>query len=781
MRKLPISLVPLLLLASVPALAQRRGPPPPPPPPSVRCVSSTIAVGLATWEPTPYPATFAADLEAAVSGLVPAAWFCDPNDVVCLSSVVPEVEVQALFPTFNTGISGVDKLSGSYYRVGYRDAVTGDRIKVRKDAMCAAIAQVSGHVYQMHGNGDAVRVNWECALESTSVTYREAVAANMSIETWARDRVGAPATVPAPNPAIDGPGVVKVAVIDSEVPPAYHAALGIESSYDIPWGTGEDPASTPISHGASVVSLIRNVDPDAVVRVYNVLDSKGMATCGGTAVGLMTALMQHRDGPAGPLVANISLGMVSALEHGAMIEGSNGGACYWYEDGACSELQAALVASRLLSSASHPVMTVAAAGNKVEPTDLTKFKTGLNQVHNTPCGLPYHGGQTMDFPADAARVGLCGENQTMIKWPLAVGAIDSHNRPASVTRETPLTTLYAPGEHVSVGGVPGMPVDTDDFMCMSMDPAVTPFQGGLKSGTSLASALVSGILAYGYKVAGQLGLTVTPGTMARLLYYSGYETSMVGIDGLTSAVANRARLEQALNCPMLVACAGYGSEDVPLDASLQWSCYSERAACGLLWTQAPSVQVSLPNLMDRITDPNHPQALTIQGGEDVCGEICGDAGYSCNPTAPQPVVQETTHLVRLNPQPGAGACPQCLMVIFPSENWIEAALQMELDPEIPEGSEFYDPAVTIRDEYGDEVVRVDLTPMTEVAEWKAGAAVVIEAVDLTAACEGNGTCESAIEDALSSPELFKVDLEVMLAPPGENGALDVSALSLQLP
>ncbi|MGF1468644.1 MAG: S8 family serine peptidase [Sandaracinaceae bacterium] len=705
------------------------------------CPSGSVFIEVPVQVPTDtvmaIPADLPADLSASLTTAArgrQGAWFCGRRDAPCLQRAAgAQVEVEPLLrPVTQEECATLPRAvallradgSRRCYRVRFTEG--GRPIALRNEGLCDLMTTVRTAFIADSGLNEAtpVHIGRECdatALQTEGLAY----AASEAQLDWHLRRIDAPGFTRQTAPPSSG-SLTELALVDSGVPDGHGAGPDIAGQIGVTVGQDCSVEYPLHPHGGGMALLARQVAPEAEIRSIQVLRGQGYGTSGAVARGLDEALFPSSGRPVpadAPLVINLSLGFPSLLGVDASL-----GDCEAVESPVGASIQYLLYLAALLDEdpGGRRVFVASAAGNQPAPRSEHLFALAgrASALPRSNCSPPRPAwdGRAWFFPAWWNRLETCGPGEAVGRpLGMAVGAVDSADRPFALSIRGVEPPVVAPGQHVFASH-PDLRQGVD--LCAAPPgqgpngPEYAPPLGILPrsySGTSAATILVAAAAARLQRARmnrGQAPLTAR--ALERLIYLTGdlieRRSPVAGVDVRR---LNVGKLLGSLDCPSMVDHCAVEVAGQPDDRStpaitpqvMTDSCPARLEVCFAGYS-APSVD-----------SPRWPAAYRQQLG--CCGPIQNATGaaQSCplradppQPGSPcDPAVKgcwkPDTLLGGLGPSPGGVACPDCLILIGGSQAEVYGELSVDFHP----ATQFSAPKLWLVDEHGADL-QVDLAP-----------------------------------------------------------------------
>jgi len=691
------------------------------------------------------------------------AWICGPDAPGCLPPGEPAVRIVPVL----VGMPGALR----YWRVELPGPV-------RREALCDAVRTIRSLLEPVFAPA-RVFVARDCGVTAQGAEATP----TPEMARWHLRRLFGADPPPDPGPVPDA-ARVEVALIDSGLPAALARSLGLQANEDVlAWRPEPGEASEPATvgqdealhlHGSAMALLIRQVAPYSVLRSYRVLDQDGVGTTRDLARGLERALAAAANQP---LVINLSLGWPPELGRARRLTGAE--QCETTEDPVGEVVRYMLHELRAADRSGRvKVAVVASAGNRpgrpefVEPMYSRLFHVQPGAQPAQPCPQPQQAppGQDWFYPAEWGRRSSCSPRgeERWLAWGAA--AINGRDRQAANQLRGYEAPLVAPGEHVYVDHDAVDPTEVETTCGPPEPPAGLTLPRAL-TGSSVAAALSSGALARAQEMRLRAGAEplAAPALFA-LAYLSGAELLMPRtVHELEPELSVRqlsvCRLEQALGCDSLVACAERWQE-ARVTPQLLADCARPalqclgRSACPAPVAARPAgpAGYSPSEVCDR-TPPFCPGAAGPAAGCEATPEGC-----------PYERVPDRHSLGYVGPHPGIGGCPDC-SVLF---SGAQAALLVELNSGFGGGTSFVDPHLILHRYNSPRTTFYLPLPVDPDNPWQPGGAYLVEGLD-----PPPGLAEVLAADDLAS---FEAELHLTVEQPvdGQPPAGDVSPLRLQV-
>lgn len=769
----------LLALALAPAGSAwaQQFPPGPEALPSRPCDPHTFFVEAPLGAPD-LPTGFENTLRSVLTNEVrsrTARWLCTPSESGCLAhynAYPPHAVVTPVLParSSHARTTGHRRFFRVYFQDNRWDPVHGySKIPVRPEAGCEVVSRIREIAATAIGRSAPIscvttpifggsithvtfrtsctqwtllselRIGRECPVRAMGAE-ENALDPSLPLGRWHWDALGVDASPPPINATKKGATPV-LSLIDSGIRPSEGGTLGVLSQSSFRgtvmgprarrWnGTFASGLFEQNPHGMHMAALARHLAPTARLRSSWIIDQRGVGSLAELARAIDEAL--HQD-PSLPLVLQMSLGLPPELTQHAVLsqEILPNQTCGTWEDGAGESVRYALHVARAHDEAGiRPVMAVAAAGNR--PAHFGPYDPGTyyywtlpSYRHPNSCGSLDPGAPQRFFPADLSNVlscgpGLAGSHPTV----LAVGAVDHQDRPGVLSLPGAETPLVAPGERVYAFR-PGLPAQEGGLRCQTHVGLGEYYESPhALTGSSVSAALVAGaaVRAQGIRM-GRAEAPLRAAALERLLYLTGEPLCRTTSNGTPVRRLSVARLERALTlCPSLVTCAASGARVTPSTVN---ECASALTACG--FGSSPIAPVCPPRgPADRLAwaPGYHAHVASCAGPGSVCGGV--EPGCVLGNQAPTtiggpPTVSDQSTGI-LGPQPDQPTCPDCKMVLSPTD----VTFHLELSAGYEPGTQFYDPQVIVTNEYGDTLEGgLVLERYTNPLDWAPGKAIVL--------------------------------------------------------
>lgn len=501
---------------------------------------------------------------------------------------------------------------------------------------------------------------------------------------WHLERIQHSADLPQPDR-----GAVNIALIDS----------GIDTT--IVAGTEHDTGLSDGDrvHGTYMGLLLRQVAsaPNVHLRSYSVLGANNTATHHDLARVLDQAIFGADVPVDQPLVVNLSLGWPPELGQRRVLSASgphpidNVAAV---EDGIGGAVRAVLDEARRLDFIeARKISVLAAAGNRPDAPQVgpaLREDFGAPDLYEDPCYGKTRRPFQLFFPAEWSATPECDivdeplysttvvDNQRHLTW--AVSASDVADAPGyvSIADEDWEPHFVAPGEQVLV--------DSEEA------PAIDIELPGVISGTSVSTALVSGIAAYAQSLCVSGAVAGCPDGLSRwqlgqVLYHSGRALGRTSFPANAQmTVPDMCGVTAALQCDAdVLSCIGPFADERSRIRS-RMNCQDGRDQ-----TVAEVFEACTLSCQTRMRSSQPPQTTAAFDDWLMCTsddryavdrpEICNEDGLCRAHTI---IVDGERHRVSghasvgdVGPQPGFPYCPTCSFKALPGDGKLHGFVRLE--------------------------------------------------------------------------------------------------------
>ena len=642
------------------------------------------------------------------------AWFCD-NDAACTADFQAAgfTTVERLIPP---GTPEAGAAPDRFLRVRFRRPI-------RPEALGPAIGFTR---FRAEASGPAIAY---VGREPAAVILSGPARADRATREYAVARLGL-RPLP-PGPSVDP--VVNVAVLDTGVDARVAAALGVQR-LALPGG---DLVGDLHEHGSQMALLVRQVTDRAILHDVRVLGTNGVGPVGDVARGLFAALALGAADPDRALILNLSIGWPPELGMARNTRDVND-VINGREDPVGESVRYALMRTQQ-RAAQHPVLVVAAAGNRPGRPEAVQavyhrwFDVIDGIAPPTGCAQAAPAGARLFFPAEWSRVPSCvaraPQAPRLLTW--SVGALGVGGTRSALAIEGVTPGLWAPGEHAYVE-IPQVPESTPQFEC-NAGP-----ERGLRSpmaisGTSVSAAFATGVTTRLLAAAFDRRTPLT-GAAAALIVQS---TARAGEPG---PHLDACRAEGALLCRNAL-CLNPTPDGTPAAADVA-TCAQALDGCDRL-----------------MACPQPPPAPPLDalgfGREEAC--FCQEAN-------PVPLAEATCQSADVvcpfeasidvhsrgfaGPQPYQPTCPECMAYVNPGQAKVDLALALD---EGITGVTFVNAWLVLKS--GGASHWRALNDLTALDQWVAGQAVYIAGVtvDPTLAQACQTACTATVYGNVNAP------------------------------
>lgn len=678
------------------------------------CRQDVLFVDVPVHSPLPWSSLgFLGDLERNLENHIAAtnqSWFCPTAN--CVVAGVDVVATSAL-PERNETFRDDGHLR--FVRVRFEDPSSGQPLRLRDEAQCAAVAQLRAATELIAAvPGDAIYVGREC--DAKSMSYESDPTDEMAL--WHLDRLGVERSAAQIAPPLGAPLGVDLALVDSGVDPAVASAVGMASDANFVSGTGLH------EHGSGMAVFARQLAPQAALHSLRALDAKGSGTGEELARALDAAL--YAGDPTRPLVIDLSLGWPAPLSRVAPLQGPG---CTSWEDPFGEPVRYLLdVARRTDEAGVRRTFVSAAAGNRALDTPPGLFPSEPTGAARPSCGPPVSASPDLYYPGQYANELTCRDGAPGARrLSTAVAAVDALYRPAVGAIPGAETALVAPGQHV----IATLPVPSSPLACVSGSSFPPPVRMPSSfSGSSVAAVSVAAAAARAQAARITRSLEPLSATsLERLLYLTGEDVCRFTPDGARVRRLHVGRLDHALGedrCAPLVACA---QAQAGLDAGLVATCGEALVGCGLepgdhLGNPLPGC---IPEEGHALTIPERGSSLscTTQRSAQVAPMLASACGSSCPDDG-----RRDPHLIgSFGPQPNVPTCPWCSAELskFPI---VRVVLKLDLNPDFAPSTTLSNPWLRLEgsklSDGTPQKIYIDLSLWTSGGDWQPGAHLAFE-------------------------------------------------------
>lgn len=535
-----------------------------------------------------------------------------------------------------------------------------------------------------------------------------------STTEWAKQRIGAD---PMPSlPAVD------LALVDTGVPAAYRAGLGVVSEKGLP---GFEPGGSAYHpHGAHMAALIHDIAPHATIRSYRALGAGGLGSLASLARATDDALFDNgwTVSARRPLVVNLSVGAPPDFFSPAVLDGPG---CSTWEDGAGEALRYVFNVAGLLDQQVdaqqrwNAVFIAAASGNSGLERAFTSQTPWTRGPPMTSCGFAASGSASSFLPAGFGEWPSCRGPSWAWLPVLPVGASTFADQRSSLTRRASEPRLYAPGERVYAAN-PTLPAAPLNLSCAAGDVGLSHgFESPASvSGTSASTALVSAAAA-NLIARGTFSGGARAADLARLLFLTGDPLCQGGVAlagrrlslkraNVASNAPNCAALRSCVRSPSLASGPLLSGATAPVCAAALEACLGVAPVCAATPAEEPG------------WGSGYESTFTSASSCTQAWFTASTAGTRrlTGPNARFPDVQ----LAGLGPQPAGSGCPNCAVLIARNSVWVE----FELTDALPAGAKLLDVQLVLLNQDKDPVA---WSTVGDGREWQPGEAGLMLVTD----------------------------------------------------